>query len=163
MSEGSSLYDAAVAYYAESDWGAQPVGDGVGLTVQVAGTDGEWTALALADDDADRFVFYSLSPVDAPEARRAAVAEFLHRANHGLVSAAYEMDMDTGEVQLRSGIELFDMPPELRRDPQLLRYLVADLSAANVATFDRYLSGLVGMVIGEPDPRDVVEQIEASA
>jgi len=153
----------AVGYYADEGWGAEPVGDGVGLTVHVAGTGGEWTALVLADDDADRFVFYSLSPVDVPETRRPAVAEFLHRVNHGLVSAAYELDMDTGEVQLRSGIELFDMPAELRHDQHLLRYLVGDLSAANVGIFDRYLAGLVGMVIGEPDPRDVVEQIEDSA
>lgn len=161
MSDGSTLYDAAVTYYTDNDWGAEPIGDGVGLTVQVAGTDGEWTALVLADDEADRFVFYSLSPVDIPEDRRPAVAEFLHRANHGLVSAAFEMDVDSGEVQLRSGIELFDMPLDLRRDARLLQFLVADLSAANVATFDRYLPGLVGLVIGEPEPRDVVEQIEA--
>ena len=156
-----TLHEAAARYYEDHGWPVTPMADGAGFAVHGEGSVGAWTALVLADDASMRFVFYSLSPVDVEPDRLAAVAEFCHRANHGLVGDAFELDHDDGEVRLRSGIELFDLPASLRTD-ELYTFLVADLSASNVGTFDRYLPGLVAVATTGVDPARVVAELEAA-
>jgi hypothetical protein len=156
-----TLLERAAAYYADHGWPSAPTDDGAGLTLHIRGSEAEWSALAVVDEHPMRFVFYSLGPVEVPQERRAAVADYLHRANLGLVSDAFELDMDSGEVRLRSGADLFDLPPALRTE-ELLTWVVADLSASNVATFDRYLAGLVAVALGDSDPREVIAEVEAT-
>jgi hypothetical protein len=152
------IAEAAAAVYAEGGWPVTEMDDGAGFVVDVEGSDGEWSALSIADDDAHRFVFYSLSPVDATPERMGAMAELLHRINHGLVEATFELDHGTGEVRLRTGIDLATLPESVF-EPELLRGIVADLSAANVGIFDHYLSGIVAVSLGA-DPAEVVDQLE---
>jgi hypothetical protein len=151
---------AAARVYAEGGWPVTTLDDGTGFTMEIEGSDGNWSALAITDDDADRFVFYSLSPVDAAPERRAAMAELLHRINHGLVTAAFEFDHDTGEARLRTGIELITLPRQMLQDDDLLDAILNDLSAANVEVFDRYLPALVAVSLGA-DPATVVAELEA--
>lgn len=151
---------AAARVYEKGGWPVTALEDGTGFTMEVEGTDGSWSALAITDDDADRFVFYSLSPVDPAPERWPAMAELLHRINHGLVAATFEFDHDTGEARLRTGIELITLPRQVIEDHDLLDAILNDLSAANVEVFDRYLTGLVAVSLGA-DPAEVVAAIEA--
>ncbi|MCR1782750.1 YbjN domain-containing protein [Nocardioides carbamazepini] len=151
---------SAARVYDKGGWPVTALEDGTGFTMEVEGTDGAWSALAITDDDADRFVFYSLLPVDPAPERWPAMAEALHRINHGLVTAAFEFDHDTGEARLRTGIELITLPRDVLDDDDLLDAIINDLSAANVEIFDRYLSGLVAVSLGA-DPAEVVAEIEA--
>jgi hypothetical protein len=156
---GGPIQRAAARVYAEGGWPASEVVGGAGFTLDIEGTDGAWSALAITDDEADRFVFYSLAPVHATPDRMAAMSEFLHRINRGLVAATFELDVATGEVRLRTGIELITLPRALLEDDDVLQAIVQDLSAANVEVFDRYLSGLVAVSLGA-DPERVVAEIE---
>jgi hypothetical protein len=70
------------------------------------------------------------------------------------------MDYDTGEVRLRTGIELATLPLGLFAD-DALDAIVLDLSAANVGIFDRYLSGLVAVAVGTVPAADIIRDIEA--
>lgn len=153
------LHSAAVRVYLGNGWPADELEDGLGFALTIEGTDSTWSALALTE--ADTFTFYSLSPVDARPDRFAEVAEYLHRANHGLVTETFEMDYDTGEVRLRTGIELLTLAPGLLADGAALDALVLDLSAANVGVFDRYLTGLVAVAVGGASAADVIREIEA--
>lgn len=154
------IQQAAGHVYETGGWPAVELEDGSGYTLAIHGSDASWSALAVTDDDGDAFVFYSLAPVDAPPAARERVAEFLHRANLGLVTETFELDPDSGEVRLRTGIDLATLPPVLREDPELLRAIVLDLSAANVGVFDRYLAGLTAVVLGDVSPAEVIAEIE---
>jgi hypothetical protein len=151
---------AAAQVYDEGGWPVSAMEDGTGFTVDIEGSDGTWSGLAITDDDADRFVFYSLAPVDTPPRRIGQMAELLHRINHGLVAGTFELDHDSGEVRLRTGIELITMPPVLREDAEVLRGIVLDVSAANVELMDRYLSGIVAAAVSDIDPAAVVAEIE---
>lgn len=153
------LHSAAGRVYLGAGWDADELEDGLGFALTIEGSDSAWSALALTEDDA--FTFYSLSPVDARPDRLAEVAQYLHRANYGLVTETFEMDYDTGEVRLRTGIELLTLAPGLLLDGGALEALVLDLSAANVGVFDRYLSGLVAVAVGGARAADVIAEIEA--
>jgi hypothetical protein len=154
------LQRAAARVYGENGWPAEELDDGSGFTLYIEGSDSAWSALAITDDDAARFAFYSLSPVDAGASTLDRMAEYLHRANHGLLSATFELDHDTGEVRLRTGLEFATLPPELLADDDLLDAIVLDLSAANVGIFDRYLAGLIAVVHSNVAPADIIADIE---
>ncbi|MEO6885681.1 MAG: YbjN domain-containing protein [Jatrophihabitantaceae bacterium] len=154
------LQRAAGRVYGENGWPATELDDGSGFTLYIEGSEGAWSALALTDDDAHTFVFYSLAPVDAPPDGTDRMAEYLHRANHGLVSATFEFAYGTGEVRLRSGIELGTLPAELLTDDDMLQSLILDLSAANVGIFERYLSGIIAITLGDVSPAEIIGDIE---
>jgi hypothetical protein len=155
------IQQAAARVYETGGWPAVELEDGSGFTLAIHGSDTSWSALAVTDDDGDAFVFYSLAPLDAPPEKLAAVAELLHRANLGLITETFELNPDTGEVRLRTGIDLATLPAVLREDPELLQAIVLDLSAANVGVFDRYLPGLMAVVLGDVAPAAVIAEIEA--
>lgn len=158
------LFEAAGQVYAE--WPATPMDDERGYAIDIEGSGGAWSALALTDDGDLVFCFYSLSPVDVPDGDAHALArmsEFVDRVNHGLVAGTLELDHDTGEVRLRTGLELATFPAEAVTDDAFLRAVVLDLSAANIGLMDRYLPGLVAVVAGTVAVTDIVRDIEEPA
>ena len=157
-----SLFAAAGRVFAERDWPVTEMEDGRGFAIDVEGSETAWSALVLTDDDEQVFVFYSLAPVDVPPERLERVSEFADRANYGLVNAAFEVDRDSGDVRLRTGMELATLPPEVVTDDAFLEALVLDLSAANIGIFDRYVTGLVAVTLGDVPVADIIGEIEGS-
>lgn len=98
----------------------------------------------------------------APLERRERFAEYLHRANYGLLGANFEMDYDTGEVQLRSGLELATLPRTLLESDELLDAIILDMSATNVGIFDRYVTGLIALSLGDVPPAEIIAEIEGA-
>ncbi|SOD70964.1 putative sensory transduction regulator [Jatrophihabitans sp. GAS493] len=154
------LRSSAERVYLDNGWPATAMEDGTGFTLYIEGSENAWSALALTDDESSSFAFYSLSPVDAAPADLDRMAEYLHRANLGLLSGTFELDYDSGEVRLRSGLDFATLSPELLADDAVLDSILLDLSAANVGTFDRYLVGLVAITLGSGDPADIIREIE---
>ncbi len=72
--------------------------DSAVLSMEYEGENGRWPCYAQAHADQDRYVFYSVIPVTAPEGRRIAVAELLTRANYGMLIGNFELDLDDGEI-----------------------------------------------------------------
>lgn len=159
----TTLFEAAAAVYA--DWPVTPMNDERGYALDVEGSEGAWSAIILTNDDDLVFCFYSLAPVEVPldePATTARMSEFVDRANHGLVAGTFEFDRDTGEVRLRTGLELATLPAEITTDPDFLAAIVLDLSAANIGVMNRYLSGLVAVVRSEVPVLDIINQLEAT-
>ena len=146
--------------FAERDWPITEMDDGSGFTLDVEGSDTAWSALVLTDDDEMVYVFYSLSPVDVPADKLERASEFVDRANYGLVNAAFELDRESGDVRLRTGMELATLPPQYVADDDFLEAVVIDLAAANIGIFDRYVTGLVAVSMGDVPVADIVAEIE---
>lgn len=75
--------------------------------------------------DAERFVFHFIFDGYVESSRRPAVAEFIARANWGLIEGGFELDFDSGAVRYKVGIDFTSV--ELTE--QLVRNAV--LSAMN--------------------------------
>jgi hypothetical protein len=156
----SGLFAAAGRVFAERDWPVTEMEDGSGFAVDVEGSDTAWTALVITDDDELVYLFYSISPVDVPPDKLDRASEFVDRANHGMVTAAFELDRDAGEVRLRTCLELATLPPQYVSDDAFLEAIVLDLAAANIGIFDRYVTGLVATVTGDVPVTDIIREIE---
>ena len=82
------------------------------------------------------------------------MAEFLTRANYGLIVGNFELDFDDGEVRYKTSLDV--------EDAELLPALLAHIVYANVTNMDRYLPGIVAVLASSQTPAEAVAQIDAS-
>jgi len=111
--------------------------DSAVLSMEYEGENGRWPCYAQAHGDQDRYVFYSVIPVTAPEDRRIAVAELLTRANYGMLIGNFELDLDDGEIRYKTSIDMEGVVPTSPEDRSVSTLLWKSLVYANVLTSDQ--------------------------
>jgi hypothetical protein len=151
-----SLYEQMVSFFRDDHWPYLEVDESV-LQMNFQGQNGRWTCYAQSRMDVGQVVMYSVCPMTVPEGLRTAVAEFITRANYGLIIGNFELDYDDGEVRYKTSLDAENAP--------LSHELMQPLVYANVWTMDRYLPGLMAVIYGSTSPRDAValaEQTEAA-
>jgi hypothetical protein len=146
------ILDTAISFFEQDSWPFTPFEGQPVLQMGFRGDNGQWTCLAQAREEQAQFLFYSVCPVNAPEDRRPAVAEFLTRANYGLFIGNFELDMDDGEIRYKTSIDV--------EGDRLSSALVQQLAYANVFTMDRYLPGIMGVIYGPISPDEAIAQVE---
>jgi hypothetical protein len=116
------------------------------------GENGEWSCFACPRESMQQCVFYSIYPDLIPKERRIAVTELLTRANFGMVIGNFEIDLDSGEVRLKTSIDV--------EGDRLTVELFRQLVAANVNVMDRYLPSIRQVVEGQATPKAAIAQLE---
>jgi hypothetical protein len=118
------------------------------------GKNGQFTCYAQERDEQQQFVFYSVFPVRAPENQLADVAEFINRANYGMIIGNFEMDYSDGEIRYKTSVDIEDVD----LSEPLLRHMIY----ANVLTMDKYFPGLMRVLYGGISPVAAIEEVEAA-
>ena len=142
-----ALHEQMVTFFRDDHWPFLEVDDSV-LQMNFQGQNGRWSCYAQARSEVGQVVMYSVCPITVPEALRPAIAEFITRANYGLIIGNFELDFDDGEVRYKTSLDAENAP--------LTRELMQPLVYANVWTMDRYLPGLMAMIFGHAAARDAV-------
>lgn len=148
------LLDIAEHFFITDDWEYQRLEPRGILRMGFTGDNGNWLCFLQAREAQRQIAFYSICPLRVPEAKRLLVAEFLARANYGLVIGNFEQDWDDGEVRYKTSLDV--------EDSELSVTLLSHIVYANVTTMDRYLPGIVAVIAGSQGPSDAVSVIEAS-
>lgn len=147
-----AILDAITRFFQEDNWPFTPLEGKTILRTGFQGGNGQWTCYAQAREEQEQFVFYSVCPVNAPEDRRPAIAEFITRSNYGMIIGNFELDFNDGEMRYKTSIDVED--DELRQP--LIRHLVY----ANVLTMNRYLPGIMKVLYAGAAPAEAVAEIE---
>jgi len=121
------------------------------LWVGFEGTNGQWKCCAQAREEEQQAVFYSICPRRVEGPQRAAMAEFITRANYGIVIGNFELDFSDGEIRFKTSIDVEDA----RLTPPLVHHLVY----ANLLMTDRYLPGVTAIIEGQ-SPQSALELVE---
>jgi len=145
------LYQAMLTFFSEEDWEFTKLQGRLILRLAFQGKNGQWNCFALANEERQRFVFYSICPLEIPSANRGAIAEFITRANYGIEIGNFELDFDSGEMRFKTSLDV----TEDRITPALIKQLVY----TNVLTIDQYLPGIQAVLDGAL-PVDAVRAIE---
>jgi hypothetical protein len=142
------------AFLVDEGWPCEQLGEQQILRTGFRGSHGEWTCYAHCRPEFDQCLFYSVAPVRAPEVLRPAVAEYLTRANWGLIIGNFEMDYNDGEVRFKTSIQLekTDLTPDLMRP----------LVYGNVVVMDKYLPGLEAVIALTQTPNAAISAIEST-
>ena len=132
--------------------GLEPDEDTIAFRFADDDTDREWGCLAVAIEEADQVMFYSVRLQPVPEERRPAAMEFITRANYGMHVGNFEIDLDDGEVRFKTAMDVEDTDVS----PTLCRNLVE----VNLAVMGRYLQGLDAVADEGGSPEEVLAAIE---
>jgi hypothetical protein len=152
---GESILEVVSRFFVDDDWPLAPHSSGAALQTKFKGREGKWDCLALAREEERQFVFYSIVRRTAPEERRAAVEEFVTRANWGTTIGNFELDLDSGEIRYRTSIDV--------EGAELTEPLVRQVVYPNVFLVDRYFSALEAVVSGDEEPAAAVARAERDA
>jgi hypothetical protein len=147
------FFEEIVNFFEEDGWPFVQIEGEPLLQMVFQGDNGKWTCYAKARDDQKQFVFYSVCPVNTPDSKRLAVAEFLTRANSGMIIGNFEMDFEDGEIRYKTSIDF--------EDESLSCALIKRLVYANVMMMDAYLPGMMSVIYGDVTPVDAIAQIES--
>lgn len=147
-----SLMSTVQEYFEADEWPVE-IEDRFVFTA-FEGDAGVFRCFAIVEEEAQRFLFYSVCPVK-PQADAQVVAfmEAVVRANDGLAIGNFELDTDTLEVRFKTSIDVEGD----RLSPALVRQLVI----SNVLAMDRYLPAFEAVAQGA-DARDAIALVEAA-
>lgn len=146
------ILDAVQRFFEQDEWPFTQLEDSLILKTGFNGDNGQFTCFAQEREQQQQFVFYSVAPVKVPEKDRLAVAEFLTRANYGLIIGNFELDFSDGEVRYKTSLDV--------ENAELSEALVKNLVYAAVLTMDRYITGMMRVVYGGATPVEAIQEIE---
>ncbi len=149
------IFDDLAEFFVGDEWNPEQIEDEPILRMDFEGDHGKWTCLAFAHDENERVVFTSLLPVEVPEDKRQAVAEYLIRANFGMEIGSFDMDFSDGAVQFRTSIDI--------EGGELTPKMIQNLAYVNVTVTDQYLPGLVMVVEEGATPEEAIQKVETEA
>lgn len=147
-----TLLDTVAAFFDQENWPYGRIAQKSALKFAFSGEQGRWNGYAKTDESHRQVIFYSFCPLQAPAERRLAVAEFLTRANYGLIIGNFELDFSDGEIRYKTSLDV--------EADRLTPALVKQLVYANMFTFDKYLPGILAVMEGVSSPEDAIAIME---
>jgi len=151
----SPILKQLIHFFEDDDWPFEQISDLPALRTGFSGENGRWTCYAHAREEVHQFVFYSVLPVNAPSDKLEAVAEFITRANYGMIVGNFELNFEDGEVRYKTSIDV--------GDADLSLVLIKQLVYPNVATMDHYIPGLMAVIYTDTSPADAIAKVEGQS
>jgi hypothetical protein len=142
------IFKEVVNFFTEDEWPYTKIKGEPVLLTAFQGENGKWNCSAKARVEQQQFVFYSICPINAPENKRIAIAEFLTRANSGMIIGNFELDFADGEIRYKTSIDV--------TGDSLSSELIKQLVYANVTMMDEYLPGIMSVIYGDVSPVDAI-------
>jgi hypothetical protein len=105
-------------------------------------------------EETERLCMLAIYPLAVPETKRLAVAEYLTRANFGILVGNFEFDMRDGEVRFKTAADV--------EGTALTYKFVKNMLVANLGTADRYFPGLMKVLYAGMTPADAVAVVRES-
>lgn len=100
----------------------------------------------------DYYLVHAIFSSNAEESQYVRVSEYLHRANYGLNNGNFEMDFEDGEIRYKTYVNFDGL--------QLSEEVVRDSILIPIFMFDTYGKNLVRLMIGESDPKTLIDEVE---
>lgn len=101
----------------------------------------------------NQVLIYTTLPTTVPENHRVRVAEFLTRANYGLIIGNFELDFEDGEVRYKATYIYDDTFPNT--ETIFMRNLFVSFNS-----MDKYLPGVMSVIYANILPNQAITQIE---
>lgn len=146
------IFAEMINFFQQDEWPFYQIEGQPVLQMAFQGDNGKWTCFARAREQQQQMVFYSIFPVNVPENKRLAVAEFISRANYGMIIGNFELDFTDGEIRYKTSIDV--------EGDRLSFALIKRLVYANVTMMDEYLPGIMSVIYGGAEAGDAIAKIE---
>lgn len=148
----TEIIESLKTWLTEDEWPFTQLEGKTILRTAYSGKNGNFNCYAHAREDKFLFLFYSVCPINAPEDKRTAVAEYITRANYGLYVGNFEMDYTDGEIRYKSSIDV--------ENTEINPALIHNVVYASVWMMDRYLPGIMEVIYANANPVEAIKKIE---
>lgn len=149
----SALYKLVVDTLRDSEMDFEAADEHETVRIPIEGDTGRWRCFVRILPS-KKLAMYSVADSHIPEARRPAMADFITRANFGIVVGNFEMDFSDGELRFKTSL---DSGGEVVPADLLRRMLDSNLTHMN-----RYLPGIMGVAFGDLAPAEAIRRCEAT-
>ena len=151
--QSRTLFDRVSHYLTERDWSFSSFPEKGYLSFGLRLRDGSVRVIVDTADGAgwSRVLVYCIYSTFVPEQRRQAVSEAIARINHSTVFGNLEMDLDDGEVRVRTVLEGDGFFGESMIDRAVRKSL--DLA-------DQYQAALLAVAFGNESPGRILQMAE---
>lgn len=147
------VIDIIRAFFAEAEWKYDFDEANSVFTTGVGGLDSGLKSLRIILDVREDFVIsYTISPINGDEEARPALAEYIARANYGLIKGNFELDFNDGEIRYKNLVSAV----ELEADAANVQHLVF----LSIQMFERYGKGMLQIMFGGMSPEDAINEAE---
>lgn len=109
----------------------------------------------IIDVKADEYIVYAISPIGIDEVdkeKMMSMAEFVCRANYGLVNGNFELDMRDGEIRFKCFVDCEGITPTSD--------MIRNSIHCPAVMFERYGVGIVDIIFDQSSALEAVEQCE---
>lgn len=153
MNHRDELYNIAEAYCRSQNWHYSAdrerylISFGMNLKNKLKSTK------VWIDVKETTIVVFAVCPLNADPADRPKIAEFITRANYGLLLGNFELDYQDGEVRYKATISAMTSLPSMD-----------DVERVVDVTFlmmQRYGDGLCKLIMGYGEPEELIKECEA--
>ena len=103
------------------------------------------------------YVVYAVPPIVADAKNSsvmAAIAEFICRANYGLVYGNFDIDFSNGEIRYRVFVDCDGITPS--------KDMIKSSILVILSVFERYAPGIAAVLFGSANPEEQINKIEAA-
>ncbi|MEM8720777.1 MAG: YbjN domain-containing protein [Cyanobacteria bacterium P01_G01_bin.39] len=153
LSTKKSLRDLVIEYFQREDWQFTTTQDPSILSLICQGGICHWYCYAKIAAKKNQFTFYSVSPCLATPEKLFAIAEYIARANYGMVVGNFDLDFTDGEIRYKTSFDFQFMQPNIEA--------IAQLVYTNVSTMERYLPGILAIIEQNVDPKQAIKEVES--
>lgn len=148
----AALFPTVTHFFEQEDWPFVKIAETTALRLNFRGDNGQWSCYTKVNEDQQTFLFYSICPIPAPEETHPAIAEFITRANYGLILGNFELDYTDGEIRYKTSLDT--------EGDTLTTCLIQNLVYTNVMMMDRYLPGLLSVLEQGATPEQAIQLAE---
>ena len=147
------MFREVLAFLSDDGWPVEPhTFDGLPcIRTHFVGSKRAWDCRARPYDPFGQLIFETILPCTVTEALRPSLVQLLVRANWRLLTGAFHLDLDTGELIFRTTLFIPD-------DGLLSEALCRGLIYSNVLTVDRCLDEFLAAAVGA-DPVGAYERL----
>ncbi|MFO0749815.1 MAG: YbjN domain-containing protein [Myxococcota bacterium] len=147
------LLDATIDFLDADGWTYEVESGGLAsegprIHFRFHGANAQYDCWIVCYEDTERICILSIFPLVVPEDKRMRVAEYLTRANFGILVGNFELDFRDGEVRMKTSADVEDIV--------VSHTFMKNLLVANLGTADRYFPGLGKVLYAGMEPADAI-------
>ena len=151
-SKTASDLDKIIRYLQTENWNFSVERERQIILTSATGDNGTYRIILDLKEEAHILIVYVYLPSKVPLEKRLQVAEYITRANYGLVIGNFELDFKDGEVRYKGSLEY--------ADGDLPHKMMDQLIQKCAYTMNRYFPGLMRVIFGDVEALDAIRQIE---
>lgn len=112
----------------------------------------EWGCLALAEEQSEQVIFYSVMLENASPEHMDQVVRFVTLANYGMQVGNFELDLEDGEVRFKTSVDVEGI--------ELSEGLLRNMVELNIMMMGLYYDGLLAVMRGGMTADQAIAEIE---